>query len=92
MDQVLLQSDRIKFCIKLLAICLEGICARTVISQDLSLIDCLVFLAIQLDCSDFCGLLSISGSLFLGRTLRWLIISSGLGLGIVSLNLIISRL
>ena len=37
MDQVLLDSDRIKLTVKLGTISLEGVSARSVVSQDLSL-------------------------------------------------------
>ena len=89
-DQILLDSDRIKLAIELLSVRLEGISARAVISQDLGLVKGLILLPIEFDRGDFGSLLSsLSRQLFrCGR--RWLVVTASLRLGSVSLDLSVS--
>ena len=91
-DQILLDSDRVQLAIELLSVRLEGISARAVISQDLGLVKGLVLLSIELDCGDFGSLLSGLSRQFFRCGRRWLVVTTSLRLGSVSLDLSVSRL
>ena len=61
-NDILLQSDSIEFCVKLRAVGLESICARSVISEELSLRQCLIGSTILLQGLDLLSLLLLAGA------------------------------
>ena len=62
---ILLYSDSVKLSIELTSVCVESICARTVIRKDLCLVDGLVLGALLLDRMHLLGPLGVLHSNFL---------------------------